>query len=705
MPKTDLEKAAKLGQRIVKLNKAGDSEAAVALCDKLLARFGTKHSQVDMRRQIARALAYKALSLAKLGRLDEAVEASDQLVMTFGGDHDGALDLFTGTIATLMVSQAIELDDNHLALQLCERYVPVLVEGSAASLPPDIVKLVGLQASLLGDLERLDEARSTIDQFLALAEVNPDPALDEHIENARELRDSLTEAAELLLAIDSPHGSDESVAKAALLDTVESWLSVPDGPGPVDSEIAFMRSCAAMYDQLRSTNAELADDPDALVMLQKIATKTLRARTGSRMAATEEGDVPGLSDGVAEAIAAARLAALGQARVVLVTTSIMSQGLDCSGPSWTRQPNQPGHLWLLPAICSALSPDEQFELDPNGSDVPLCSFRYDDQGSCMVQLDPEFRALRPGVSDADRGEFFDWAAGEKAGLLYEDDRYAFPHFCLRDVDTTIELVPEVAAALGINPDSVTVLRPKVPLEQRLTNLRSGVRPESSWFADTDEDDQAAVEFAHLLYWVAGEAHLLLDADEDLTRIAHDHPWVIDWYPSTMPRAVWPPDRDLLRTAIRECADGKEAARASRRAAFVDLVGTFTETELAFLREFFLGHVARPDEDWLVRSIIDKFEAMELPGFNMDWRVSKSMNTVVFTAHDEYRASAFVDLVGIFTEDEFAFMAQFFINNVAHPEEDGVVKSVIDKFWDLELPGFSYDWDVEDVNTIVFRTHD
>lgn len=62
--------------------------------------------------------------------------------------------------------------------------------------------------------------------------------------------------------------------------------------------------------------------------------------------------------------------------------------------------------------------------------------------------------------------------------------------------------------------------------------------------------------------------------------------------------------------------------------------TFTEAELSFMAQFFLNHVGYPDEDGIVKSVIDKFDAMGLPGFNMDWEYDSGMNTVAFTTYDK-----------------------------------------------------------------------
>lgn len=413
VPKNDLEKAAKLGQRVVELTEAGDSEAVVVLCDKMVAKFGTSHSKVKMRRQIARALAYKALSLAKLGRLNEAIAASDELVAIFGGDRDDLIRVFTGNIALLTVSQAKERQDNHLALQLCERYIAVLVSGSESPLTPDVVHLVGLRAGLLIELNRYAEARIAIDQFVSLADANPTPAVDELLEDARHLRDSLAEADEFLSVVDAPHGVDESVAKAALLDTLESWLVAPEGAGPVDAEIAFMRSCAALYRELCVRFPHLASDEDALSMLQSIAATTVRPAVGSQMARTSWPVNRGLSLGVAEAMAAARLAVAGEALDVLITTSIMSQGA-ASHYLWQPLWGVPTYLWVLPAICSALAPLDQFAGDALAERVPQC--RHHTGGDRWyaehISLDCGVRATSAGLDDREREIFLDWAGGQ-----------------------------------------------------------------------------------------------------------------------------------------------------------------------------------------------------------------------------------------------------------------------------------------------------
>jgi hypothetical protein len=121
-----------------------------------------------------------------------------------------------------------------------------------------------------------------------------------------------------------------ATVRDALITRIAEWLLPPATRGPVESEIAFIRSCARLHKWLFTARPDLAEDADALEMLQCLAVDILRPRVGSRMPTAREGMMPGLSLGTAEAVASARLAAAGLARDVMVTTSIMSQSIECA---------------------------------------------------------------------------------------------------------------------------------------------------------------------------------------------------------------------------------------------------------------------------------------------------------------------------------------------------------------------------------------
>lgn len=523
-----IRKAAALGDRMVEIGEAGRLEEAIALCDEMATRFGTHSQDSRIRYQIAHALRNKVRCLNRLERTDEAAKLCGEIASAYAGDENEAIREIAATTASWAAVAAYQREDLDETISICEEYVADLIDDASQAVREQAILMLGVKASTLAELGRAAEALTAIDDFLEHATNNPTPMVQERIEDAQQLRASLADYEGFASSLSDRFGPLAPL-RVALLASKNAWLCLPEGAGPVEAEMAFMHSCTALYDHLSVTHPDMATGSQALAMLQEIADETIREATGSRMPAAMGSASGPFSNGVAEAIAAARLAAAGSAREVLVATSIMSQGLDCEWP-WTHQPGTPGHLWLLPAISSVLSPDDQFEPDVVGVGVPPCF--YSGGMAVLVQLDPEFRALRPGVSDADRSEFFEWAAGAKSDLLYDDGLKT--HFCLHDVDTTIQLVTDVAAALGIDPDCVAGLGPT--LDKRLANLREG---------GDDLDDQAAVEAAHLMYWAASESHQLLLAGDDLESVARDHPWVIDWYPAGMPWGAWPPDRAVL----------------------------------------------------------------------------------------------------------------------------------------------------------------
>ena len=333
--------------------------------------------------------------------------------------------------------------------------------------------------------------------------------------------------------------ADLVTVRDTLITRVAEWQFPPATHGPVDSEIAFIRSCARLHAWLFTAYPDLAEDADALEMLQGLAVDILRPRVGSRMRTAREGMMPGLSLGTAEAVAAARLAADGLARDVMVATSIMSQGIECA--PWDHIPGVPAHLWVLPAICSALSPDEFFSEEALAGEPPPASYWFNgEKGTLWFRLAYEIRALRPGISDAEREQFRAWAyenwlAWAEAHEFGED----FPdplRSSTFDVSFTDRASDFAAHARGIKLG------------------RSGLLPEA-WVrrarAADGYDDRQALQAAHLYYWAAAESHLLLDATDDLDAVLREHPWISQWYPEALedpandPEPIWPPDKEVL----------------------------------------------------------------------------------------------------------------------------------------------------------------
>jgi hypothetical protein len=318
-----------------------------------------------------------------------------------------------------------------------------------------------------------------------------------------------------------------------------------------------MRSCAALHRQLRAHFPDLAEDPDALGMLQAIAVATLRPRVGSRMPTAGEGATPGLSLGAAEAVAAARLAAAGLAHDVMVATSIMAQGIECA--PWDHLRGVPAQLWVLPAVCSAVSPDEFFSAEALAEEPPPASYWYNgERGTLWFRLAYEIRALRPGISDGERKQFRDeayenwleWTS--ETHELSEDypDPWRSSTF---DVSFTENAFAYAAHAQGVDLGTWADT-PETAL--RLARDDNGL----------GQMRRQTLQAAHLYHWAALESHLLLTASDDLDAVLREHPWIAQWYPEALedpahdPAPIWPPDKQVLARELQRRLTSRERSR-------------------------------------------------------------------------------------------------------------------------------------------------
>lgn len=334
-----------------------------------------------------------------------------------------------------------------------------------------------------------------------------------------------------------------STVRDSLVARIDRWLRPVERPGPVEAEIAFMRSCAALHEQLRVLYPDLAEDSDALKMLQGICVETVRCRTGSLMPTAGEGATPGLSIGTAEAVAAARLAVAGQARDVLVTTSIMSQGLDC--PPGEHLRGVPAHLWVLPAVCSALSPNECFSEEALDNEPPPTSYScYGEDGTLRFRLGYEVRVLSPNLSDDEREQFRatayeDWVCWAEAHGFDPDDGDP-THTSTFEVMFTENAFGIAANACGLDLPAGFVWSPDGCVRRAREGMGNG---------------KEILQAAHLYFWAATESHLLLAADDDLDAVLREHPWISQWYPEALedPESnsdpIWPPDKGVLREEL------------------------------------------------------------------------------------------------------------------------------------------------------------
>ncbi len=354
---------------------------------------------------------------------------------------------------------------------------------------------------------------------------------------------------------------DLAAVRERLTSSIDEWLIPAGDGGPVDSEIAFIRSCAALYSRMCATDPDLATDEDALTMLQSIAVEILRPRVGSRMRTASEGAVHDLSLGTAEAVAAARLAAAGRVRDVLVTTSIMSQGIECT--PWDHIRGVPAYLWVLPAICSAVSPDEFFSEDALADEPPPASYWFSgEKGTLWFRLAYEIRALRPGISDEQRKQFRAWAY-ENWVLWAEAHEFSddFPdplRSSTFDISFTERAYELAAHVRGIKLGEFAASAEATVRYARVAD-------------DLGQMHRQTLQAAHLYYWAATESHLLLDTSDDLDAVLREHPWVAQWYPEALedpandPDPIWPPDKEVLVQELdRRVASSDPAPRHADR---------------------------------------------------------------------------------------------------------------------------------------------
>lgn len=556
MASPDSKYAAMIGRRVVELDRAGDREGAVGLCRALVDRFGTGHADPAVRVEVARAFRNEGVGLHQLGRPEQALGVLTELVDTYAADGEQSVRHIAaeGAWAAVVISHATS--GSGRAFEISEEFLPLLLEVSRVGLPEQVFLIAHLRLAKLAERGRLVEALAAADEFLELAAANPSPVVAEKLKSVAKLRKSAAKLAKHMAKGEAKSG--QLVSMQLLLEqTVDSWVCKPAGPGPAEAELAFMRSCAALHTRLCELAPHLAHDVDAVGMLQGIAVREIRPRVGSRMPSASEAATPGLSIGTAEAIAAARLAAAGNAHDVMVATSIMSHGLD--GAPWDHIPGTPGLWWVLPAICSALSPEKHFSRESFDRVPPTRYWYYGNEGTLWFRLGYEIWSLVPGRTDDERRRF--WQS------IYPDyESWALAH----------EFDPDNPDPARSSTFDESITNRALQAAQHALGKRPGRDPEWENLlmdglvrdARSDgHDSRETLQAAHLYYWASQESHLLLDAHEDLDAVVREHPWIAQWYPAALEDPgscsdpIWPPDKAVLVRELDERLSRAETGKA------------------------------------------------------------------------------------------------------------------------------------------------
>jgi tetratricopeptide (TPR) repeat protein len=140
-------------------------EEAVAVFDTLVSRFGDAEDP-SLRGIAAIALINKTEALAQLGEMEEAIAAHQQVITRFGDDAVRALD-------------------------------EIASESGAASNPAVREQLAAIllkKGLVLSELDRPDEARSTLNDVIARFEGDEQESIQRVVAAAREARDQLVDA-------------------------------------------------------------------------------------------------------------------------------------------------------------------------------------------------------------------------------------------------------------------------------------------------------------------------------------------------------------------------------------------------------------------------------------------------------------------------------------------------------------------------------
>ena len=557
MASPDSKYAAMIGQRVVELDQAGDREAAVGLCRALVNRFGTGHPDPAVRVEIARALRNEGVGLHQLGRSEQALVVLTELVHTYAADGEQSVRHVAAEGARAAVVIGHVTSGSGRAFEISEKFLPLLLSVPPSPLTEWVMFVAHFRLTALAEQGRATEAVAAADEIAALAGDNPSPALSEKLESVVKLRKSMAKLAKHMAEGEAKYGPLVSM-QSLLEQTVDSWVCVPTGPGPVEAEIAFMRSCAALYTRLCELAPDLANNVDAVGMLHGIAVREIRPRVGSRMPSAREAATPGLSIGAAEAIAAAHLAAAGDAHDVMVATSIMCHGLD--GAPWDHTAGSPGPWWVLPAICSALSPDEQFSREAFERVPPTRYWYYGTEGTLWFRLAHEIRCLVPLLTADARSrlwrsvhsEYESWVQAHE----FDPDDPDSARSSTFDESITNRALEAAEHALGMGPG-----RDPDWEDLLMDGLVSDARSDRHGSRET-------LQAAHLYYWASQDSHLLLDAShDDLDAVLREHPWIAQWYPAALEEPgstsdpIWPPDKAVLVRELDERLSRAETGKA------------------------------------------------------------------------------------------------------------------------------------------------
>ena len=150
----------------IKLTEDGKHEAAIAVYDDLLARFGTA-TELPLREQVAKALFNKGVRLGALGRSEDAIAVYDDLLASFGTATELPL---RELVAKALFNKGVTLGALGRSEDEIAVYDDLLARfGTAPELPlrEQVAKALFNKGVTLGALGRSEEAIAVYDDLLA----------------------------------------------------------------------------------------------------------------------------------------------------------------------------------------------------------------------------------------------------------------------------------------------------------------------------------------------------------------------------------------------------------------------------------------------------------------------------------------------------------------------------------------------------------
>jgi tetratricopeptide (TPR) repeat protein/ribonuclease BN (tRNA processing enzyme) len=208
-------------------NTLDEPKAEVAVCDKLIARFG-KAEEPALREQVAGALVNKGVALDQLDRPQDELAAYDEVITRFGKAEEPAL---REQVATALFNKGValrQLERGEEAVKAYDEVITRFGEAEEPALREQVAMALVNKGFALRRLERGEEAVEAYDEVIARFGEAEEPALRERVAlalfNKGVALDQLDKAQEELAAYDEVIARFGKAEEPALRERVAGAL-------------------------------------------------------------------------------------------------------------------------------------------------------------------------------------------------------------------------------------------------------------------------------------------------------------------------------------------------------------------------------------------------------------------------------------------------------------------------------------------------